>query len=126
MALHHHQMQADIVYLDFRNMDICSGPCNMTTPMSVYDSKAKSNKLYHRIYPGHENKIGVKNGYLCFGCEARYEECWDVLEWGLECKTEKEINEARTWFDRDGQLIQRKFIGLTAGSVHYLSTEIES
>ena len=118
-------MQADIVYLDFRNLDICSGPCNMTTPMSVYDSKAKPNKLYHRIYPGHQKKIGVKNGYLCLGCETRYEECWDVLEWGLECETEKEINEARTWFDRDGQIIEKKFIDLVQGSVHYLSTEID-
>lgn len=93
--------------------------------MSVYDSKAKSNKLYHRIYPGHDTKIGVKNGFLCAGCEARYEECWDVLEWGLECETEKEIGEARTWFEKDGRIIQAKFTTHVKGGVHYLSTEIE-
>lgn len=118
-------MQADVVYLDFKNLDICSGPCNMTTPFSKYNSKANTRQTYPRVYPGHSSKIGVKNGFMCVGCLFRYDECWDVLEWGLECKAEKEINEARSWFEDDGRLIQNKFTAHTKGAVHYLSTENE-
>ena len=109
--------------IDFRNIHTCAGACHSLTPMLDYDSKAKRNVLYTLLYPGHTTKLALKNAYLCLGCEKRYEEHWDILEWGLECNTQSEIQEARDWFEQEASTILAKFAKQTEGGVHYLTSE---
>ena len=59
----------------------------------------------------------------CRGCEDRYEEHWDILEWALECETKSEIKEARDWFEQEASTILAKFAKQTEGGVHYLTSE---
>ncbi len=111
--------------LDCRNIDICAGPCSPDTckPMLEYDSKAKRNTLHTFAYPGHTTKVALKNAYLCKGCENRYDEFWDILEWGLECNASSDIEDAQNWFEQDANTVLRKFTKLTRGGVHYLTSE---
>ena len=113
----------EYTHLDCRHIHTCAGPCHSCTPMLEYDSKAKRNTLYTLLYPGHKTKVALKNAYLCKGCEKRYEEFWDILEWGEECKAAKDIQFARDWFEQDANTILRKFALQTRGGVHYLTSE---
>ena len=102
-------MEPGAIILDFRNLDMCAGPCDSMSPVSKCCDDVQRECKWSRWYPGIKTQIKTRNGYMCQNCQQQYDDLWDQFKWARAVSADMRMQELRMVFEQDALSVRHKF-----------------